>query len=217
MKYLFITPHPDDFEIGCAVLAQKLIQDGHTVKVVVVTNGELAGDPKTREQEAAAGCKKLGLDEPSFLHFPQLKIPENRVELQHTLEDIVKEYRPDTLLTPWGKDIMEDHSNISQLSLVAGRSVKNIYFYPTLSSYEFTPDTIVFGTKAMLDKKHASLSLHKTQVSTGRVDPSRVYSTSENILHQFSHHSLKTENGIRVGEASAEAYKVFRQELVTSL
>jgi LmbE family N-acetylglucosaminyl deacetylase len=217
MKYLLITPHPDDLEISCAVLVQKLIQDGHIIRVIVVTSGELAGDPKAREQEAIAGCKLLGLPAPSFLRFPQLKMPENRIKFQKVLEEIVKDYKPDSILTPWEKDIMEDHSAISQISLVAGRSVRNIYFYPTPSSYDFIPDTVVFGSKAMLDKKYESLALHKTQVDTGRMDPKRVYSSSENALHQFSHHSLKTQNNIQTDHASAELFKVFRQELITAL
>lgn len=217
MKYLFVTPHPDDFEFSCAILAQKLIADGHTINVNIVTSGELAGDPKLREGEAISGCQLLGLAEPSFLRFLQLKLPERRIELQRILEGVVSDYRPDMLFLPWQKDINEDHATVTQIGLVAGRSVRNVYFYATPSSYDFIPDTVVYGTNAMLRRKHESLALHKTQVDTGRMDPDRVLGLSENALHQFNHHSVKTQNNIQVNNASAETFKVFRQELITRL
>ena len=213
MKCLFVVPHPDDLELSCGILVQKLISSEHRIKVIIVNSGELAGDPAEREQEALASCRILGVDDVSFLRYPQFKMPENRWDVKESLESVVHKFVPDMLFVPWHDDTHEDHASIADIAMVAGRSVKTVYFYPTPSSIGFVPDTIVVGTRHMLDQKIKAVSEHKTQLNTGRIDLENVEITSRYWLHNFGHHRRNKLNGVDISAASAEVYKLRKQEL----
>jgi len=77
-RYLFIGPHPDDIEMGCAPTVKRLAEAGKTVHFVVATDGSMgSADPdktgpslaKLRQEEAQASAKFLGAQEPIFLPF----------------------------------------------------------------------------------------------------------------------------------------------------
>ena len=76
---LVVTPHPDDFEFGCAGIVAKWIKEGAKAVLVVATNGDKGtDDPEMtsenlaairREEQLEAG-RVLGLSEVVFLDYP---------------------------------------------------------------------------------------------------------------------------------------------------
>ena len=56
MNILVVGPHPDDQELGMGGTIAKLVDQGHDVLLLDMTNGEPTpyGDPETRAGEAAA-------------------------------------------------------------------------------------------------------------------------------------------------------------------
>lgn len=213
-KCIFVVPHPDDLELSCGILVQKLVEAGHDIKVVVVCTGvPFSRDKTERETEAIASCKLLGVSDVSFLRHASFRLHENRWEVKEEIEHIIRDFAPTTLFVPWGDDVHEDHATLSKLSLVAGRSVPTTYFYPAISAENFEPDTIVIGTKAMLDKKVRAIELHKSQILSGRISSDRAVTTSKYWLDVFGHHSRSRVNAIDKMTASAEVLKLYKQEL----
>lgn len=77
-RYLFVGPHPDDVEMGCAPTLRRLILRGKEARIVVATDGAMgASDPEQagpalallRQEEARASARLLGAEEPVFLPF----------------------------------------------------------------------------------------------------------------------------------------------------
>src|ERR1700688_3439591 len=58
---MVIAPHPDDEAIIAAGIIQAAVQRGDTVKVVVVTNGDLVTSGLVREAETIAAMNYLGV------------------------------------------------------------------------------------------------------------------------------------------------------------
>lgn len=58
---MVIAPHPDDETIIAAGIMQAAVQRGDTVKVVVVTNGDLTADGLVRQAETVAAMTYLGV------------------------------------------------------------------------------------------------------------------------------------------------------------
>src|SRR5262245_13121049 len=59
---LTIAAHPDDVELTCAGTLLRMIQQGYSVGILDLTQGEMGtrGTPETRAQEAAAAASVLG-------------------------------------------------------------------------------------------------------------------------------------------------------------
>src|SRR5213080_4364640 len=60
---LVIGPHPDDQELGMGGTIARLVQQGHAVHLIDMTNGEPTpnGSVETRAREAAESAKVLGV------------------------------------------------------------------------------------------------------------------------------------------------------------
>lgn len=210
---LFIIPHPDDLELSCSITVQKMLRLGYNIKVVTVCSGELTGDPVVREREGRSSCAYLGVQDVVFLKYPQFKMPENRWSIKEDLERIIKDFKPDTTFVPWIEDVHEDHATISELSLVASRGTKNVYYFPTPSSLNFIPDIAVLGTGDMLDKKVAAIKLHETQADSGRIWPEAAVASSSHWLYSFGHHSRFLAERNSPDGVSVEVFKLFKEEL----
>lgn len=77
-SHLFVGPHPDDIEVGCAPTVKKLTEAGKRVVFLVVTDGRMGADDPAlwgdrlaalRQEEARASAALLGVREVIFLPF----------------------------------------------------------------------------------------------------------------------------------------------------
>lgn len=77
-KFLFVSPHPDDIEIGAGATAAKLCGMGKEVYFVIATNGKLGAKNtsldsdeiiKIRRQETLNSAELLGVKKVFFLDF----------------------------------------------------------------------------------------------------------------------------------------------------
>lgn len=210
---IFVSPHPDDVELSCALAAQMFLTEGYQVLFVYVCSGELAGDPKEREQESITSARILGVKETKFLRYPQFSMFENRMMIKDDLEALASKFKPSIVFIPWEKDSHEDHVYTSRQSLVAFRGVGSIYFYPTPTSIEFNPDTILYTNNEMLDKKTRSLGAQKSQITTNRIDINHPKINSDYWKNLFGHHSRITSLGRAKDGVAVEVFKVSKQEL----
>ncbi|HEY0010879.1 MAG TPA: PIG-L family deacetylase [Candidatus Paceibacterota bacterium] len=214
-KYaLFVSPHPDDLELSCAISLQKFKSLGYKTLVVVVCSGEAAGDPETREAEARQGAEILGADEIVFLRYPQFKMLEDRARIKDALENIILQYVPEYVFVPWKEDTHEDHVYAAQAAVVAARGVRSVYYYPTPTSLNFTPDTLLAGDRVMLENKTRALGVHQSQINTQRVQAAYPGIASEYWKLSFGHHSRFSLNSVDREGASVEVFKVYKQELL---
>lgn len=120
MHFTTIVAHPDDADIFCGGTLAKHADRGDEVTIVYMTRGEYGGSETTeaelaatREREAEAAADTLGADA-VFLDFKDGRVTysmENRL----TLVNVIRELRPDAILTHFRDDMHPDHRTTSRL------------------------------------------------------------------------------------------------------
>lgn len=115
-KLMIVGAHAGDAEITCGGLIAKYTRDNYEVVIVHMTLGE-KGHPRLspeeygrqKRKEAERAAKILGA-KPIFLHYKDGEIPVNE-EVKFQLCDLIREYRPDAIITHWKGSIHKDHRN----------------------------------------------------------------------------------------------------------
>ncbi|WP_224337548.1 PIG-L deacetylase family protein [Haloprofundus halobius] len=181
MHLTAVVAHPDDADIFCGGTLAKHAARGDDVTIVYMTRGEYGGFDTTeaevaatREREAEAAAETLGA-EATFLDFEDGRVRysmENRLQLV----DVLREHRPDIVLTHYRDDMHPDHQATSRLVTDAYYMCslplleteydpwepQNVYYFgkPTSS---FAPDTYVDIGDHQSTKEDAILE-HESQV-----------------------------------------------------
>ena len=116
LDVLAIAPHPDDAELGMAGAILRLKEEGHTVGVLDLTDGEPTprGNPEIRARETAAASEILGLDWRENLGLPNRSL-EPTLEARARLAGVFRQLRPRWLFAPYWIDAHPDHVAATQL------------------------------------------------------------------------------------------------------
>ena len=135
MIVLAVGAHPDDLEILCAGTLARYARDGHEVWMCHATTGDMGSFVRGREEisrirlaEARRSAETIGAEHRC------LGLGDGEVNaadpVQKTLVvDLVREARPDVIITHAPNDYMGDHNETSKL-------VFECSFYATLPLYE---------------------------------------------------------------------------------
>ena len=122
--------HPDDIESWCAGTVAAFTARGARVTYLVLTSGDKGSpdplaDPReiaaVREAEQLAAATLLGVDEVTFLRYPDGEVSDSP-ELRHRIAAVIRRVRPDLLLTfdPWQPYAFHrDHREGSAAALAA--------------------------------------------------------------------------------------------------
>jgi len=109
MKILVVGPHPDDQELGMGGTIARLVDQGHDVLLLDMTNGEPTpyGDPETRAHEAnlAAGILKVRRRN---LGLPN-RFVEHSIEARHAVAGVMREEQSEVVFLPYFEDAHPDH------------------------------------------------------------------------------------------------------------
>jgi LmbE family N-acetylglucosaminyl deacetylase len=106
-RALVIVAHPDDADFGAAATLASWISAGTVARLVCCTSGDQGGeDPQVdplelarlRETEQRAAAKIVGYEEVTFLHRPDGALA-NDLALREQLVQLIREFRPDAVLT----------------------------------------------------------------------------------------------------------------------
>lgn len=120
LRVLVIGAHPDDCDITAGGVAALYARQGHTVKFVSVTNGD-AGHHETgggrlaqrRRAEAAAAGAVIGIEYHVLDNHDGQLMPT----LEHRAQIIalIREFKPDLIMSPRPNDYHPDHRYTAQL------------------------------------------------------------------------------------------------------
>jgi LmbE family N-acetylglucosaminyl deacetylase len=167
MKIIAIGAHPDDLEYGCGGTLYKLSQQKHEINLLVMTRGDMGGDPDRRqeEQEKSAALLKAKL---FWGRFTDTQVPIQK-ETINTIEFFIKKIRPDLIFVTHPNDTHQDHRAVAQATITAARYVQNVLFYEVPTTVDFSPASVFIDISAVLNKKMLLLKTHKSQVFSTRV------------------------------------------------
>jgi len=120
-RLLVLAPHPDDEVIGCGGLVAQHLRERRSVHVIVSTDGaEAEAVPdreaylRTREAESKTGLAILGNATVEFLQHPDRSLSQHVDELQQSLLETLRRFRPDLIVLPSPIEIHPDHAALAQ-------------------------------------------------------------------------------------------------------
>lgn len=181
MRVLAIVAHPDDADIFCGGTLAKHADRGDDARIVHMTSGEYGGIDRTEEsvaeerrEEARQSASELGC-ECEFLDFEDGRI-EQSLENRLTIVDVIREHRPDVVITHYDDDMHPDHRATSRLVSNAyymaslpmvdtehdAHDPDNVYYFgkPT-SSFE---PTLFVDVSGYQNRKERAIEQHESQV-----------------------------------------------------
>lgn len=212
MNILIIAAHPDDEVLGMGGTIKKLSQKNQVTLCVVSEGATAQYTDKKMIQVRKESCKKsakiLGIANVLFLDFPDMKLDSvPQLEINRSLEKILKKIKPNTVYTTPFNDLNKDHKIVFESTLVASRplssSVKEILSYelPGLTRTPFLPNIYVDITKQIKDKIKA-IKMYKSEIE--KFPHPRSIKAIEN---------LSIQRGVESGLKNAESFQLIKKIL----
>lgn len=180
---LVVAPHPDDAELGMAGAILGMINDGMSVGILDLTDGEPTphGDLETRAKETVAASEVLGIAWRENLGLPNRSLQATLAARQQ-LANVFRRVRPRWLFAPYWTDAHPDH--VAAVSLIeearfwaklTKSTLEGEPFHPQRIYHYFsvhlriatTPDFVLDITD-MWPLKREALRCYQSQFVTGR-------------------------------------------------
>jgi LmbE family N-acetylglucosaminyl deacetylase len=185
MRVLAVGAHPDDLEILCGGTLARYVREGHEVVMCNATLGDRGSFEHTSEEIArirlgeARRAAELAGAEHVTLGLSDSEVDANDPEQVRLVVDLVRDARPDVIVTHSPNDYMSDHNEISKLVfgssfhatlplLETGKphhhTVAPIYYMDTVMGIDFQPLEYVDVTST-IETKIAMLEAHESQLT----------------------------------------------------
>ncbi len=212
MKILAVGAHLDDIEIACGGTLAKAIENGHSVKTLIMSksgytniNGMVQRSDETAVIEGLNALHLLGISDIEILDFPTKDIPW-RSDVVNAIEVCISEFDPDVIFTHHPFDTHQAHAGVSNATIAAARRKNTVLFYEPISpsgrSYVAFHPQVYVDVEGVIEKKVASLREHKSEYNKFG---------GENWVTGV--HARCGFRGYEMGKKYAEAFEVLRIEL----
>lgn len=222
-KVLVIAAHPDDEVLGMGGTIAKLVKDGNTVDILIVTDGSssqyrdsdhLAEIIEAKKKETRNCADILGVRDIYYGELPDMKLDTTpHIRINQIIEDVIDKVQPDIVFTHFWGDVNRDHQEVYQSTLVTvrpvmGQVVKELYCYRVPSSTEWTPnkaDTMFMPNyfvdiEKFAEQKYKAFACYATEL--------RDYPHPRSV--QYLRENDKVV-GLRVGMLAAEEFVLLRK------
>jgi LmbE family N-acetylglucosaminyl deacetylase len=206
VKILAIGAHADDIELGIGGTVARHVSEGDTVTELLVTHsayknfeGKLVRSRETALKEAWDAAAIMGVKDLHCLDY-ETKCVSYDVKLIEDINRCIDRVKPDVVYTHWDGDINQDHSAISQATIVAGRNVPRILMYRSnwYKSYKHFENNFYVDITNFIDVKEASIRAHVSEMSR----------RGEDWIEFFKNQCRN--NGQEVGVRYAESFQVIK-------
>lgn len=117
-----LAPHPDDEVFGCGGTLVQMQAAAVSIRQIVLTSGDRAGDASLREAESLSAGQVLGLPPPQFWRLPDRGVQVSPA-LVARLVDMLRSADADMLLAPSPWEVHPDHRAACQLAQEAAACV----------------------------------------------------------------------------------------------
>ncbi len=119
-RFLFVSPHPDDAELGIGGLILKLKRQKHKVFMVDLTWGEPTpfGTRKKRKKETQKATQILKVDKRVNLDLENRYLKDTK-QARIKLAEKIREFKPDIILCPYPQDAHPDHQAATKITEAA--------------------------------------------------------------------------------------------------
>ncbi|RYD90356.1 MAG: PIG-L family deacetylase, partial [Sphingomonadales bacterium] len=161
-RVLAIGAHPDDVEIGCGGALAKHYADYDVIHILTLSRGAAGGDTNIRLAEARDAAALVGA-QLSIENIPDTRISSGPDTIS-IIEAAIRELQATHVYTHAIEDTHQDHRAVHAATLVAARSVPNVYCYQSPSStVEFQPHRFV-DISHYIEEKVDLVGAYKSQI-----------------------------------------------------
>lgn len=216
-RILIICAHPDDEVLGCGGTIAKLTEQGHELRLLVLTDGESSRiDPAVdrKRKSLKASCEILGIASYEELSFEDSKLDACPIfDIVQEIEKMIKKFSPQVVYTHSPQDVNQDHQVAFKATLIACRplpdsSIEQILTYevPSSTDYGQAHSIPAFNPTVfeVLTDKHVATKMRALECYKDELRPFPHSRSRENIK------ALLTVRGCSVGSAAAEAFELQR-------
>lgn len=171
---LICAAHPDDLEIACGGTIAALVDRGHQVHAVVMSDGSQGGDAAARPTEAYEAASFLGISSLTVHRLTDRDLASHSNEIVNYVEEKLNELQPDLIFTHSMHDVHQDHVAVHEAVLRAARNHHSIMCFesPSVTS-EFHP-TVFIDVTGYSDIKNRAVATHDSQMKKPYMDRSIV-------------------------------------------
>lgn len=177
---LVVAPHPDDEIFGCGGAIALHRQAGVPVRVVLLTGGDVFGDPEVRLRESNAAATRVGGASVECWDQPDRGLVCSEALIQKMV-DVIQAHDIDLVYAPSPWEIHPDHRQANQLVI---ESMQRVQHYARLAFYEIgsplRPNTLLDITSVMQAKTMAMqcfISQQAHQDFAGKIQSLNKYRT----------------------------------------
>ena len=185
MRVLAVGAHPDDLEILCGGTLARFVREGHELTMCHATKGDRGSYVHTSEEiarirgsEARRAAEIAGAAH-ATLGFSDSEVRSSDPEQRRAVIDLIRDVRPELIITHYPADYMSDHNEIAKLVFDASFHatlplyktdkphhdlVAPIYYMDTLMGVGFQPTEYV-DVGSVIETKVAMLEAHASQVT----------------------------------------------------
>ncbi len=174
-RVLAFGAHPDDIEVGAGGLLARLVEEGATVTMCIVS---VPNNAEVRKKEAADGAAAIGA-KLRFLYDEKPSRVEDipMHELVRRMDQVVGDWRPDLVITHSAFDLHWDHGLVNRATVSALRRAP-CDLLAFLSSPEMNAQSRGIGQcfadiTSTMETKIAAIKAHVSQVPKLDLDSSR--------------------------------------------
>lgn len=219
MVVLAVGAHPDDLELKCFGTLAKYVKQGHSVVTCTVANGSL-GDyirspselAEIRKQEATAAAKKIGATYIG-LDIGDLEVDGHSPVQQRKMAELIRQVKPDVIITHSPDDYMSDHVETSNLVFYSSfaSSIPNyktetpcydlvaaVYYMENSLGVNFLPQEYVDITEEQ-NLKLQAICCHHSQMDWLAEHDNQDMAHSAEVMAEF--------RGMQCGTKYAEAFR----------
>lgn len=167
--------HPDDVEVGCGGMLVHMTSRGKRAGIIDLSYAELStnGNLKERRKEAKKAADILGVEVRENLGLPNNFFFDSK-EVQKSIIDVVRKYRPEIVLLPYWFDRHPDHEKVRDMvwsALFTGGLLKyktgyekhrpgKVFFYGMW--YDFVP-SFIFDVSKVFERKMEAIKAYESQ------------------------------------------------------
>jgi len=212
MKIFVVGAHLDDVELACGGTIAKAIENGHKVKVLIMSKsgytnkeGKVQRSDEIAVQEGIKALNALGVKDIEILDFPTKDIPFCS-DVVNAIDVSMAKYNPDIIFTHHPFDTHQAHEGVSKATIAAARRKNTVYFFepiaPSGRSYVAFKPQMYVSIDDTIEKKIKSLKCHKSEYNKFG---------GEDWIN-----GVKSRCGFRgyeIGKKYAEAFEVLREEM----
>jgi LmbE family N-acetylglucosaminyl deacetylase len=181
MNILAIGSHPDDIEFGCGGTLIKYADTGHDIYFLVLTEGESGGNKGVRRTEQERAAKIIGVKKLFWGNYKDTEIPINQ-DLIQRIENIVKKVKPAFIFVHYFDDTHQDHRHLSNCTITATRYTRNVLFYESPTTQNFSP-TVFVNIDGQLKRKFDALKAHNSQVMKTNIEGLSIIDIARSSAH----------------------------------